>query len=297
MKKFESVFAISALVLMTVNWGLSACATKFLLDEVLPMHQLAAQTSTAALCLFAFGALRRGKSFFALPSRGALAVLHVRAVLSGVIGVGMVISAYRFAPIATVVWLQMLPMGVLWSLILFGERLSTACAAFLLLGVGGVGCMQSSSLDGLGSFSGFGIGEILALAGSTLFALSYVIGGSVVKEIGVLRAAFWNLLLMALFSSLGAMLIEGVPSIPSLLSLAVLIGTGATIAMNSAILFYGPARLPTSVVCAVLSLEAVWGPLFAFFFYKQVPTVAGLVGGSIVVVSAIGVTLCAKPRT
>ena len=163
----------------------------------------------------------------------------------------------------------------------------------LLVALPGVAWMSGGYDLGRGDL----VGDGLALAGGITGSMYFVIGGEVRKRVGVLiyMSGVTLVASLCLTLSLFATAAPIVPrSITEWLLLAALILGPQLIGHNG--LNYVLKFLPASIVTATTLLEPVGAAVLAFLLLQQVPAVAEIQGGIVVLLGVLLATWPRKPK-
>jgi drug/metabolite transporter (DMT)-like permease len=239
-------------------------------------------TQLAGRALFAFGALlvfvvvlSRGRAVVAFTSIGlaGLAVAGSMAVASS-----SFIVALNHANVANVLFMQAVApvLAALLAWTALGEAVTRRTAAAMAIALLGVTVMVGGA--GSGGFVGVGASFVMTLA----FAVTIVLTRHK-REVSMAPAiCLSQLLVFVAFAPLAeASTVTGHD-----LALLVALGVGQ-MGLGLAFLTAGARLIPAAEVALITLLEIVLGPLWVWIGYGEQPSVAALVGGTIVIVAVL----------
>ncbi|WP_433578684.1 DMT family transporter [Nocardia brasiliensis] len=219
-------------------------------------------------------------------------VIVVRTVLLYVFGTTLFAKAATMTTVGNISFIAALPLVAALGLVLRRVPV-TAVRVFFV----------SGSAIGVAILSGFGMswgsgkqGDVIALVAMVAISLSYL-GRD--WHSGTLN----NYEITALTVGVGALGValtslcqwEGLPRLPSDVSPAMLwtaIGiAGGLSVLNVFLMNFAFERVDPVQGGNLLTLECVWGLLFGLIFFGQVPTWAGIAGGVLIVLCAVGLNI------
>lgn len=196
----------------------------------------------------------------------------------GALGSAAFIPAFKLTTIANVslIYAASPLLAALLALILIGERASArtllGCAGALL----GVVVIVSGSL-GMVSLTG----DFLALCMTTAMATIMVIYRKFPNTPIAGPAAMQSILLIP------AALFFGAPFEIARLEISLLAAFGLLFAIASVTLAAGAKRVPSGQTALLSILETPLAPIFAFFLFREIPTQATVVGGTVVMLAVL----------
>lgn len=163
---------------------------------------------------------------------------------------------------------------------ILGERMSGSTLIAVALGILGVLVMVEGRLAG-GNWSG----RVLALLSALGFAgYSLAARGSLPRDLNATLIVFG---ILSAVVGIGATLALGEPLVPPVRDIVMALIHGAAVLSLGLALFAQGSRFVSAVTLAVLAqTEAVFGPLWGFLFFSEVPTL-GTVGGGGIILAAV----------
>ncbi len=163
-------------------------------------------------------------------------------------------------------------LAALLSWLTLGERINRATMLAIAAVFIGVAIIGSGSIGG-----GTLLGDGLALANAVTLAFYYVVLRKVPDRNMIVPIALGYLVTSAIAYPLA-------PMEPLSLQQAALIfvSGGVILAGGAALLMLGPRYLPAAEVSMITMLEIVIGPLLVWAVLDEVPTVASLIGGAVI---------------
>lgn len=268
------------LVAAAIAWGGANTATAYALGGFGPFTMLAVKLSAAAAVLWAVALVRGVRP---VPSRRRLALLGVFEPLAayGALTVGLV---WTTATNGSLLGATESCFVVLLAAVFLRERAGPRSVAGLALAVAGV-----LALEGFDVAAGFGVGDLVVLAGSLAAAVYVVLAARVAPDVDPVMMTTWQFTFASAMSVPLAVTawLTGLERFPSDVDggywLAAL-GVGG-ICFALAFLLYNRAiaDVPAGMAGIVLNLVPVIGVLTAVVFLGERPTAWHLVGGALIV--------------
>ena len=219
------------------------------------------------------------------PTREATVHNSLRALLIVVIATSFFFALGRL-PLADAIALSFISpvLTALMGALLLGERLDWRIAVALCAGLAGMLLIVGGSL-GSGHYSD----EVLIGAAAVLVsAIGYSLNIIMLRH----RATRDSLAHIVLFQNLGPALILAVPGLivwitptPTDLALFALLGTIGVIAHT--MLAHAFARLEAARLAPVQYLTLVWGVVFGFLFFAEIPGLATVLGALLIVLGTL----------
>jgi len=219
------------------------------------------------------------------PTREATVHNSLRALLIVVTATSFFFALGRL-PLADAIALSFISpvLTALMGALLLGERLDWRVAAALCAGLAGMLLIVGGSL-GSGHYSD----EVLIGAAAVLLsAIGYSLNIIMLRH----RATRDSLAHIVLFQNLGPALILAVPGLivwiaptPADLALFALLGTLGVIAHT--MLAHAFARIEAARLAPVQYLTLVWGVVFGFLFFSEVPGLATVLGALLIVLGTL----------
>jgi len=282
----KSQKGITALVLMTFLNSIMGIWVRFLGEHFMTFQQVAAR----ALIGFIIGILVYHKRVRILnlfkKSRKDLLLLLFRS-LSLVIGIGLFTVSIMKTKFANVHFIFSLPMTAFLGIVFLRERLTFKKAGLLFVGFFGVILI---SFEGFSDGLSFGLGEILALISTFFYSLTFISRKWFSKnikneEIAVFGAFFTFCYAVILSQLFGDGINEFLTVNPFLLIIIFL--AGLTFILINYFGSYGFEKVQAIIANNILVLESVFGLLFGLLLYNEIPVLREVLGGIIIVISAI----------
>ncbi|MCB0337820.1 MAG: DMT family transporter, partial [Bdellovibrionales bacterium] len=213
--------------------------------------------------------------------------------LCGFVGINFVLFAFANAPMANVAWLGALPYAALWGMLINRDRMSgKELLALFASVVGAIGMMLPLHASDLS----FGVGEMAAMIGNALLAISMVVSKRLVEESNHSFAHLWSSIGLALLSLPIVLFLEGLPPMLSMSKLSLLVIGGALWATNGMLVIFGFSHLKAGVANGIIALEGVWSLLFGYLYFVELPTSQSIIGGALITLSALAMSMLALKR-
>lgn len=211
-------------------------------------------------------------------------ILLLRALSLYVLGVTLISKAFTLASYSNVSFVSALPLTAVLGFVLLRERLTWRKAGCVLLGFAGVVLVAVTDYTHLLSW---GRGEVLALAASVFFSLSYILRkfqSNLLnnKEIAVLIFGIAALLLI----STSLAMRQGAPHFRHAPDLLIVALAGLFNVVNLFLTNYGFQKVDAVLASNLLMLETAFAVVLGFLFFFEVPSLRALLGGSLIVLSA-----------
>ena len=220
-----------------------------------------------------------------LPKRD-LYYLFLRS-LSLLAGIGMFTFAITRANFSNINMIYALPSTAILGILLLKEKMTNLKLSAILIGFLGVIFITVKDFS---HFSAIGIGEFVALISTFFYSLSYITRKYISKALSNQEIAYFG----SFITGIGALLISFLLKNPVMNFLTIEWGMGLTIfaAGSTFILLgilnnFGFEHIEAIVANNLLILNSVFGLTIGIVLYKEFPTFIGLVGGGLVIFSAI----------
>ncbi|HSW37812.1 MAG TPA: DMT family transporter [Candidatus Saccharimonadales bacterium] len=288
----KGIFALVYLPLQFAAMGIFAryLATNFTVLQQVYLRILAA----LILAIFIFGKRIDYKKLTTISKR-EWGVTTFRAIVNYLFAVSLFSASVLHAKLGTVSFINALPFVALLGVLFFKEKLNLSKTGLILLSLLGVALVASKNLGDLFSW---GYGEILAFFGAAAFAVSYVTrrwhkGSLNNYEITTLMFAisFVTLLIVSLLMGEGLPLDGWSYKLLATVAIAGLLNVSGLQLVN-----YAFTKVDNILAGNLLMLEVVFGLLLGYIFYKEVYTLRELLGGVLIVFSAIGMNYITSTR-
>jgi drug/metabolite transporter (DMT)-like permease len=201
-------------------------------------------------------------------------------------GVGLYNFAILNTKISNVVFIGAIPMTAILGFVLLRERITFSKIVLVLLSA--LGVIIISVKDFSGNLT-FGIGELAALFSALFISLGLVTRNKKLvslndQEIAILMLSFATVQFVIASIIFG----EGLPldGWNYWILLIVLFG-GLLNASLSYLMNYGFHRVDAVMASNIISADVVAATFFAFLVFKEIPNMNELLGGILIIVSAI----------
>ena len=219
------------------------------------------------------------------PTREATVHNSLRALLIVVIATSFFFALGRL-PLADAIALSFISpvLTALMGALLLGERLDWRIAVALCAGLAGMLLIVGGSLG-----SGHYNDDVLIGAGAVLVsAIGYSLNIVMLRH----RATRDSLAHIVLFQNLGPALILAVPGLmvwiaPTPADLALFAGLGIIGVIAHTMLAHAFARIEAGRLAPVQYLTLVWGVVFGFLFFAEIPGLATVLGALLIVVGTL----------
>lgn len=212
-------------------------------------------------------------------------VIIFRSVALYLLGVTLFSYAIVNAKFSNVSFISAVPFVALLGFLFLKEKITKAKIMYIAISFIGVLLI---AVNDYANLLNWGRGEFVALIATFFFALSYIARKWQSdflnnKETTVLIFFISTLLLFLL----SLFFIEGLPSMQSfsIITIAVILGAGLFNVANLWLTNYGFKHVEAVLAGNILSLEVVFALLLGLIFYREIPSIKELIGGSIIVFS------------
>ncbi|MBT6755759.1 MAG: DMT family transporter [Candidatus Pacebacteria bacterium] len=213
-------------------------------------------------------------------------VVAFRAFIYYFLGVSLFTQALILTKISNVAFIGAIPMTGVLGFLLLKEKFNLKKASLILISFLGVIFISVQDFSNLFSF---GKGEILALLSTLFVSLGFISRRWQSDILNDKEVATLMLMFATIFLFLGSVIKgEGLPLENWHLGvfLALLIGgllnVGVSFLMN-----YGFARVNAVLASNLIALEPIFAAIFAFIVFRELPIPKELIGGFIILASAI----------
>jgi drug/metabolite transporter (DMT)-like permease len=227
---------------------------------------LVAAGVTLAVAAFLPGVWPSWRDLLSWPSLAMAGLQGVGSVFF-LVSLGQTSAANALLILATAPFL-----AALLSWLVLGEGITRATVLAIAAVFAGVGIIASGSVGG-----GTLLGDGLALANAVTLAFYYVVLRKVPDRNMIVPIALGYLVTSAIAFPLAPM--EPLNLVQAGL---ILVSGGVILAGGAALLMLGPRYLPAAEVSMITMLEIVVGPLLVWAVLGEVPSVASLIGGAVI---------------
>lgn len=213
-------------------------------------------------------------------------LLIFRSAASYLFAVCLFTQAVILAKYSNVAFIGAIPMTAILGIIIFKEKINGKKALLVLTAFLGVALI---ALKDYSQIFSWGKGEIIALAATFFFSLSYVTRkwhSPLLNNKEITQITFFFAFIFVLAVSLLSG--EGIPvSGWNLGLLAAVIGAGLFNVINLFLTNYGFEKVKAVLAGNILMLESVFAVIVGFLFYLEVPNLKELLGGIIIIGSVV----------
>ena len=196
----------------------------------------------------------------------------------GALGTAAFIPAFKLTTIANVSLIYAVSplIAALLAWLAIGEKVSTRTMAGCLCALLGVAVIVSGSLGRMSL-----LGDLLALGMTAAMASIMVIYRKYPRTPGAGPAVLQSALLLPLAAMFGS------PFGVEPAEVCVLAAFGLLFAIASVALAEGAKRVPSGQTALLSSLETPLAPIFAFILFTEIPSIATVLGGSLVLLAVL----------
>jgi drug/metabolite transporter (DMT)-like permease len=219
------------------------------------------------------------------PTRETTIHNSLRALLIVVIATSFFFALARL-PLADAIALSFISpvLTALLGAMVLGERLDWRIAVALVAGLAGMLLIVGGSLGSAGASTEVVIGAIAVF----ISAIGYAVNIIILRH----RAMRDPLAHIVLFQHLGPALILAVPGLlvwtpPALPDLGIFAVIGTIGVIAHTMLAHAFARLEAARVAPLQYVTLVWGVLFGFLFFREVPGLATVAGAVLIVLGTL----------
>jgi len=278
---------VLALVVLAFGFGMIANTYRYLSFQYPLFQQLYIVLLAGFIfSLIAFPRTLSLKRLLNIPSKDWL-LLFFRVLVGSLIATSLYRQSLVLAKISNAVFIQSIPFTAVLGWVLFKEKVTFKKIMY----VGGAyfGVLLIAMKD-FSLLTSFGTGELYSLISGMLFSLVFLARKwqSDYLEDKEMTQILLGLSAFVLF--LASMVHgDGFPAINfGLLSIGAVVLNGLLYVFNNYLINYGFKRVPAVLTGNILTLEAFFGLILAFLFYREFPNAKELLGGLIIVACVIG---------
>ncbi len=196
----------------------------------------------------------------------------------GALGTAAFIPAFKLTSIANVSFIYAIAprIAAVFARLAIGERITNRILIGSLLALVGVGIIVSGSLGQI-SLQGDGLALVMTTAMATIMVIYRKFpdtpgaGPSVLQSLFLIPPSF----------------VFGSPFQTAPLEILVLAAFGLLFAIASLTLAEGAKRVPSGQTALIVALEVPLAPILAFIIFTEIPTVATLMGGGLVLMAVL----------
>ena len=298
MKKFfktKEGFAVFSLILSALIGVLMGIWVRLMAHHFGNFQQIALRATIGGLLglvIYSFTKKIKVKTLFKI-SKLDFFYIFLRTTLM-LIGIGMFTFAINNGNFSNINMIYALPTTAIFGFFILKEKLTLLKLIALIIGFLGAALIAVKNFH---SLSAIGAGEIAALVSTFFYSGSYIARKFISKSMNNEEIAVLGSLLTGIFALLVSLFLGNQISNFYTLdwSLAIVaIAAGLNFIFIGTLNNYGFEHVEAIVANNLLVLSAPFGLLIGIFMYKEVPTTMGLIGGLMVVLSAVMINYFSK---
>lgn len=275
-----------ALVLLAVIYGILPLIPRYLSNSFQLMQQVYLRIFVGFLIsLFIFRKQINFNKIVNLPVKEWVIII-IRATIYYLFGVVLYTQALLLTKISNVALIGAIPSTAILGFIILREKVTPLKLLLVLLSAVGVFIISVKDFSHLFNF---GLGEIMALLSAFLASLGFISRRWHTKELNDREISTLVLFFAAILIFFTATIKgEGLPVSHwnwGVLS-ALLLG-GFLISAASFLMNYGFSRVKAVLGSNIIATETVFATIFAFLVFRELPVVKEVLGGLLIVGSAI----------
>lgn len=298
MKKFlktKEGIGILSLVISALLGAIMGVWVRMMSASLDNFQQIAARAivgSLLGLALYSFSRKIKVSKFFTISKPDFFYIL-VRTT-SLLIGIGLFTYAINTANFSNINMIYALPTTALLGIFILKEKLTLIKLVALVLGFLGVVLITVKNFSTL---SIVGMGEIAALVSTIFYSISYIARKFMSKAMNNEEIAVIGSLTLGVMALLTSIVIGN--KIENFLvldwsALVVVLTAGLTFIFIGIFNNYGFEHTEAIVANNLLTLSPLFGLAIGILLYKEAPTIMGLIGGLMVIFSAVMVNYSEK---
>ncbi|MFF2554366.1 DMT family transporter [Nocardia sp. NPDC058058] len=287
---------VGAFLLLTASFAMLTVFARFLDTGFTIAQQVYLRTAVAfVIAVVAFGPWIKWSKIPKIRPR-EWAVITVRAILLYVLGTTLFSQAATMSPISDVSFIAALPLVPVIGLLLRKVRVTATRVICVTGSAAGVAILTTSGLGSGPLPISWNSGKLIALIAMIALAVSYIGRDWHDNTLNNLEITTLTVGLGALGVALVSLLKgDGIPHVPAASSPLILWGAiavaGVLNVTNVFLINYAFEHVDPIRGGNLLTLEGVWGLLFGWWFYRQMPTLGGIIGGILIIACALGLNL------
>jgi len=277
---------IAAIVFLALLYGILPLIPRYLSSSFLLFQQVYLRMFAGFVLSFIF--FHKSIDFKKLkkiPLR-EWGLLALRAFVYYLLGVVLYTQALLLTKIGNVAFIGAIPMTAILGFIILKEKFTLKKASLVFLSFLGV---LSISIKNFSNIFAFGIGERVALLSTFFVSLGFISRKWQSKAFNDREVATFMLFFATIFIFIASLLKgEGLPfqnwhlGVFLALLLGGLLNSGVSFLMN-----YGFSRADAVLASNIIALDPVFASFFAFLVFREVPRLRELLGGILIISSAI----------
>lgn len=291
--KRPSIFVLSilALIFAAANGAFMGVIARFLHTDFSILQQVYLYTGVAfVLSLFIFHRSIRWKKLLHLPSR-EWGIVSLRGIATTVIGAGLFAYAVQLTDLGDAAFIGALPTTAVLGFILLRERVTWWKLVLILTATTGAVLVAVQDFSHVLTWNK---GDLLIILSDLGFGLGYVarkwhghnvLNNKEITSLCLLTGTVGALILSILLGGSSLNL-----HIDATAVFAVLLA-GLLIVANGLFINYAFKHISAVQGGNLLTLETVFGVLFGFLFYQEVPEWKAVVGGLVIAASVVAMNV------
>lgn len=282
----EKSKGVIALVVLSFGFALMSIFGRYLGAAFTPLQQLYLALGVGFLIsLIIFPRTLTLNKLLTGPRKDWIFIGY-RVILGYLLGGTMYRASLSLTKISNVTFIQSIPFAAILGFTLFKEKFTLP--KFLLITLSFIGAVIISVQD-VSSLITVGTGELLSFFSALIFSISYVSRKWQTTHFND-REMAQILLLLGFIVLFVVSIITGELWPPlhwdNLLLLSV-IGSGFFNAINIFLINYGFRTVANVTASNIITLEAVFAVIMAYFFYREIPSPIEFIGGLFIIGSMI----------
>ncbi len=279
--------AVMSLIISAFLGGVMGVWARILALHFENFQQIAARSivgSFIGLFLYSFKNKVNFSKLIKLPKKDII-YLFIRS-LSLLIGIGLFTFAINKGNFSNINMIYALPSTAILGIFLLKEKLTLPKLLAIIIGFLGVIFITVKNFSSLRTI---GVGEFAALISTFFYSLGYVTRKFITKALNNQEIAFFGSFITGVVA-LGTSIILS-NKITNFFTvdtkiLVVILAASLCFILLGILTSYGFEHIEAIVANNLLILSSVFGLVIGIIFYNEVPTIMGLIGGILVIVSA-----------
>lgn len=276
-------YGVLALLGVALGYSIFGVSARYLYDGFGAYHQLWIRALVAgliALCLSSHSGFFQ--TLRSLPSR-EWGLIFVRAACLYPLGAVPWIVALQETQLGVLSFISALPLEAAWALIIYRIPVTRAAACWILLSILGLSLICDPRTI-LGARA-----ELLALISTLFFSLGIVLRRSHCSSLSNMQLTALLCVLGAAQTALVAFLVgEPLPRSTAVSEWGAIVGLGGLITCSMFLSNRGFERVSAALAGTILMLDCVFSPLLGYLLFDEVPTSMVVLGGLLIIASALG---------
>lgn len=277
---------IIAIVILALLYGIFPLIPRYLSTFFLLFQQVYLRLAVAFLLSLVF--FRKNIDFQKLKNLplAEWKLLIFRAFSYYLLGLILYTQAFLLTKISNVAFIGAIPMTAILGFLILKERFTIKKALLVVVSFFGVVLV---SVKDFSNIFVFGKGELFALASTFFFSLGLILRKWHSKILNDREIATFILFFATLFVFVVSLIKNEGPPLGAwpLGAILVLLAGGLLSASVSFLMNYGLSRIDAVLANNIVALYPVFATLLALIFYKEIPMFRELIGGILIISSAV----------